>query len=334
MSHRGSFPWAPVAAIGVAVALLAGGAMTVMLGRDSGSGRPLTLSNSTAHSAGAAGSSKASNAPQSPPADGGGAGVVGAAGGSGGASSTGAGGGTAATATAKTGTGARSPAPTVAGGHQGAATPSTQSPTSAKQSPVLAGPTAAAPGTYRYRQSGTLAGTPAEGTLVVAPVSGSGTQVWTRKVGGTVPASTSVMLFNATGSYLVSPGGQTGGAPAACTFNAPVPWPPWPTTPGRTYAAQATCSGPVSSYQATGRVQGTATLSLDGHAVNTSIVVNTFVLKGSYAGSPLTMTLTETDYYSPTLRVPVVTRTHVVGSALGLPVSTDRTDILESATAS
>jgi hypothetical protein len=46
------------------------------------------------------------------------------------------------------------------------------------------------------------------------------------------------------------------------------------------------------------------------------------------------MTLIETDYYTPTLRVPVVTRTHVVGSALGLAVSTDRTDTLESATPS
>ncbi len=329
MSYQRSFPWAPVAAIGVTVALVAGGAMTMMLSHDRGSGRPLAISDSASGS-GSGSPTGAGNLSPAPPGGAGGAGVAGGAAGASGAA--GATASTASTATAKNAAAASAPAPTVAGRRPTTTPPSTQSP--AKQPTAPVGPAAAAPGTYRYRQAGSLAGTPGEGTLVVAPVSASGTQVWTRKVGGTVPASASVMLFNATGSYLVSPGGQVGGAPATCTFTAPVPWPLWPTTPGATFSAQATCSGPVSSYQVTGRVQGTATVSLDGHAIATSIVVNTFVLKGTYAGSPLTMTLTETDYYAPTLRVPVVTRTHVVGSALGLAVSTDRTDTLESATPS
>jgi hypothetical protein len=332
MSYKRSFPWAPVAAIGVAVALVAGGAMTMMLSHDRGSGKPLAISDS-ASASGSGSPAEAGNVSPAQPGGAGGAGVAGgAAGANGVAGASGAAGVTASTATARNGAAASAPAPTAASRRPATTSPSTQSPARQPAAPV--GPAAAAPGTYRYRQAGSLAGTPGEGTLVVAPVSASGSQVWTRKVGGTVPASASVMLFNATGSYLISPGGQVGGAPATCTFAAPVPWPLWPTTPGATFSAQATCSGPVSSYQVTGRVQGTATVSLDGHAVATSIVVNTFVLKGTYAGSPLTMALIETDYYAPTLRVPVVTRTHVVGSALGLAVSTDRTDTLESATPS
>jgi hypothetical protein len=300
--------------------------MTMLLHHDSGSGKPLTISDSSVAPS-RRNAPEAANAGQSPSGSGDVAGTSGAGAVAAGTTSA------AATTTTGSGSTATSQASTAAGNHRGTTPPTTQPPAS-KPAVAPTGPTAATPGTYKYRQAGSLPGTPAEGTLVVAPVSGSGTQVWTRKVGGTVPASASVMLFDTTGSYLVSPGGQVGGAPAACTFNLPVPWPPWPTTPGLSYSAQATCSGPVSSYNATGRVTGSATLSLDGHQINTSIVVNTFVLKGSYAGSPLTMTLAETDYYAPNLRVPVVTRTHVVGSAIGLPVSTDRTDTLESATPS
>jgi hypothetical protein len=61
-------------------------------------------------------------------------------------------------------------------------------------------------------------------------------------------------------------------------------------------------------------------------------VVTTITVRGSYAGSTINVTLTETDYYDASLRVPVVTRTHVAGSALGLAITTDRSDTLESAT--
>ena len=197
-----------------------------------------------------------------------------------------------------------------------------------------AGPTPAAPGTYLYHQVGTLAGTPAQGTLVVAPVSAAGTQVWTRAVGGSMAPSTSVMLFNAAGSYLVSPGASVPGADASCSFSSPVAWPPWPTTPGQTVSGQAACTGPISTYRVTVRVTGTATVSLNGQTVTAAVVTNTFVLKGSYAGSPINVTLTETDYYTPTLRIPVVTRTQMSGSALGISISTERTDTLVSSTPS
>ncbi len=223
------------------------------------------------------------------------------------------------------------PVPTTAAGatHVAPTTPTTRPP-AANPAPVPSGPAPATAGTYRYRQVGSLPGTPAEGTLVVAPASASGTQVWTRSVGGTVPPATSVMLFNANGAYLMSPGGQVAGAGSSCTFAAPVPWPPWPTTPGTTVSGHASCTGGISSFNVTGHVQGTASVTVAGQTVNAAVVVNTLVLSGVADGSALNVTLTETDYYAPTLRVPVLTVTHVAGTAIGLPVTTDRTDTLES----
>lgn len=225
------------------------------------------------------------------------------------------------------------PAPTTAATHHPATT--TTTPTTRPVSTTLApatGPLPAAPGTYRYHQVGSLPGTPSVGTLVVAPVSASGTQTWTRVVGGTVAPSTTVMLFNTTGVYLVDPGASAAGASATCTFSTPVAWPPWPTTVGAGATGQATCSAPVSSYQVTVRVVGSAMLPLDGATVEVAEVLSTIVIGGNYDGSPLNVTMTETDYYAPTLRVPVETVTHVSGHVLGLSVTTSRTDTLLSAT--
>lgn len=228
-----------------------------------------------------------------------------------------------------------SPAPATASRHHSVSTTPSPRPTSTTTPvPAPSGPAPATPGTYHYRQAGTLVGTPAQGTLVVAPVSASGTQVWTRVVGGTLPPASSVMLFNATGSYLVSPASLVTGTNASCTFAAPVPWPSWPTTTGSTFSAPANCTGGVTTYQLTGRVDGTAAMSLNGQAVTTAVVVNTFVVKGDVNGDTFNVTLIETDYFAPTLRVPVLTRTQIKGSAIGIPISTSRTDTLESATPS
>ncbi len=227
-------------------------------------------------------------------------------------------------------------APAVASSHHSVATTATTRPTTTTRpaAPPPTGPAPAAPGTYTYRQVASLPGTPAQGTLVVAPVSASGTQVWTRAVGGTVAPATSVMLFNATGAFLVSPGAQVAGAGASCTFAAPVPWPSWPTTTGQSFSAPATCTGGVSSYLMTGRVEGTGTVSLGGQAVNVAVVVDTITVKGSVDGDSFNVTMTETDDFAPTLRIPVVTRTQVKGTAIGIPISTTRTDTLVSATPS
>jgi hypothetical protein len=167
---------------------------------------------------------------------------------------------------------------------------------------------------------------------VVSPAAPSGTQTWTRVVGGSLPAAVTVMLFNASGAYLVSPGSAVAGTQSSCSFAAPIPWPIWPTTVGRSTSGHATCRGPVTTYQVTSVVQGSATLTLDARTVTAAVVVNTIVITGRYNATPLNVTTTETDYYIPTLRVPVLTKTHLVGSVIGISVTTDRTDTLESST--
>jgi hypothetical protein len=142
------------------------------------------------------------------------------------------------------------------------------------------------------------------------------------------------MQFTSAGAFLVAPGNQASGGAASCSFAAPVPWPPWPTTPGQRTSGRASCTGGITSYQVSGVVQGTATDTLDGHPVTTSVVVYTIALAGNVSGSPLNVTVTETDHYSATLRIPVLTQTHLSGTALGLAVITDRTDTLLSATPS
>ncbi len=207
-------------------------------------------------------------------------------------------------------------------------------PAATQPAPVPVGVAPAAPGTYRYHQAGTLPGTPAVGTLVVTPASASGTQTWTRVVGATVAPASTVMLFNAHGAFMAAPAGSVSGAQATCSFASPLPWPVFPTTVGGTASGHATCSGGISAYNVTEQVQGTATLPLDGTSVTTTFVVSTVVITGTVNGGPLRVSLTETDWYAATLRVPVQTKTHVAGSVMGLSVTTDRTDTLISSTPS
>jgi hypothetical protein len=64
--------------------------------------------------------------------------------------------------------------------------------------------------------------------------------------------------------------------------------------------------------------------------VDTFKVASTFTLRGSYNGSPLNVTVAETDWYAPSLRVPVQTHTHLVGTVVGLTVSNDSNYLLTS----
>jgi len=200
--------------------------------------------------------------------------------------------------------------------------------------PAPAAPTPAAPGTYHYHQTSSQPGTPPEGTLVVAPASASGTQVWTRNVGGNVRPSSTVMLFNSSGIFMLSPSGQVAGTAGACSFAAPLPWPPFPLAAGQSFAGHAACSGPVQTFVVSGQVGQVEPLPLNGAMVGTFKVTSNFVLQGSYSGSPLNVTVAETDWYAPSLPVPVQTRTHLVGRVLGLSVTSDTNYLLASSTPS
>lgn len=166
------------------------------------------------------------------------------------------------------------------------------------------GPAPVVPGTYQERQSGsfTAAGKttsyPPNGTLVVDPARADRSQVWHRYVkAGTSPSDTTV-LFRANGPFLASTSMAGPSGQLTCTFNPPLPAPPYPTKVGQTFSGQASCGSFTVSVQ--GKVDGTKVVSVGGTQVPTFVVDSTITTKGQ-----VTATGTQTDWYAPSLRLSV-----------------------------
>ncbi|MEY2468338.1 MAG: hypothetical protein QOF21_1036, partial [Actinomycetota bacterium] len=114
-------------------------------------------------------------------------------------------------------------------------------------------PQAATSGTYMYSQSGTTPDgpVPPEGQLVV-----SGGK-YSRYYDKEKPPTDLNFDFSASGPLLKSAVVRANGATFTCTFGSPVPLPPWPPNPGRSFGGDATCVGPVSGI--TARLDGSIT---------------------------------------------------------------------------
>ncbi len=190
------------------------------------------------------------------------------------------------------------------------------------------GPVPAAPGTYHYNLvSGTSSLT--TGTtimpLTVAPQStlvvsstGSGTQQW-------VNSSTTVnVAFTGAGVYLLAETIPL--ASTTCTFNAPVASPPWPLAVGKSFSGQATCGSgsSASSLSLQGRVSGTASVVVGGASVATFLVQSTVTLPGT------TLVIAETDWYAPSLRLPVKSTVIAKGGVTGYLIDSNTTYTLAS----
>ena len=80
----------------------------------------------------------------------------------------------------------------------------------------------------------------------------------------------------------------------------------------------------------TGQIDQSQALPLDGGVVDTFRVVSTLIMKGSYNGSPISVTQTDINWYAASLPVPVKTQTHLQGSVIGIPLTIDSTSVLES----
>lgn len=204
--------------------------------------------------------------------------------------------GTTPSATASRGSTATSPSAT-----GGAATPA-PGPTRPVPPPTVAGPAnkagggaplPAAPGTYRYRQSGTTTiGTstkpvPAEGGLKIDPASGDGNQVSHRSVDPSQAPSDTVYAFRNGGVFIVqivmraNAGGQT--QTFTCTFAPPLPSPPWPPKVGSTFAGHADCG--TFTLDVSGSVPGTKDVTLDGTTHHTFVIDATIAIHGQIEGS-------------------------------------------------
>jgi hypothetical protein len=195
--------------------------------------------------------------------------------------------------------------------------------------PVSTGPAPVATGAYHYKllagsYSTLTIGTKssplslADPSILTVSTTGAGMQQW-------VNASTTTNLrFTNSGVFLLSetvPLFNT-----TCTFDAPVASPPWPLAVGKAFSGQATCGqgSSASTLTLSGRVTGAASLPLEGAAVSTFLVQTTLTLSGT------TLRIGETDWYAPSLRLPVKSTVAVSGGVTGYSIASSTTYTLTS----
>ncbi|MHB8463591.1 MAG: hypothetical protein ACYDH6_06220 [Acidimicrobiales bacterium] len=151
----------------------------------------------------------------------------------------------------------------------------------------------AAPGTYRYHQSGTttLGSTtkpvPAEGSVLIDPVTSAGTQTSHRTVDSSQPPSDTVFSFQNGGVFITQLvmrskiGSQT--QTFTCTFTTPLPTPPWPPTVGAAYQGHADCGS--FTIDVHGSVTGTKDVNVGGTTHRSFVLASSIVLHGQLEGT-------------------------------------------------
>ncbi len=181
-------------------------------------------------------------------------------------------------------------------------------------------PAPAKTGTYGYAQtgSGPDGPVPSHGTLVI---SGGSTQTFKRYFDESKPPSDLMFEFSPSGPRLKSAVVRAKGATFTCTFGSPVPLPPWPPDPGRSFSGHATCTGPLGGV--TADLTGSIT-SRNGDLVG--ITSNLHITNGNN----LDITVHDTESWSISLRVPKTSHQTFSGQALGNPIAGDVTSTLTS----
>ena len=212
------------------------------------------------------------------------------------------------------------------------ATTTTKAGTSATTSKPIAAPTtaapagdpvpsAAAPGTYNYSQSGYVTdangnkqNVPASGTLVVAGGS------YKRYFDTNKPPQTLVFDFGAAGPYLKSASLNANGVTVTCSFGSGVPLPPWPPTPGKTFSGSGTCPTPI----------GTLTASINGSITSRSGDIVGIASTITVTNPSVHATATDTEGWSISLRVPKTSHQVISGTAYGKSLDSDVSSTLTS----
>jgi len=173
---------------------------------------------------------------------------------------------------------------------------------------------------------------PPEGTLVIDPPAGNGTELWHRYVSpGDQPADSTV-LFNPSGMFIQSVVERFNGLTITCTLVPGLPAPPWPPAVGQTFSTQGTCTGQGvrATMHVNGNVGGTDSLPLDGRSVGVYVVNGTINIDGTYEGNKIQATDQETDWFAPSLRLPVKTHSVITAKYTILTFGADTTSALES----
>jgi hypothetical protein len=187
----------------------------------------------------------------------------------------------------------------------------------------------AAAGTYRYRQTGTssVGSVPSEGTLRVDRASPDGRQVFHRALDPSAPPNDLQLLFASGGMFLektvtrISSAGQT--TTFTCTFDPPVPAPPWPPAVGKAFNGAGDCGS--FNAQINGTISGTRSAAVDGVQRILYVINFTIVTHGQIESQQ-----NETDWFSPDLRLQVHTESHAQGTYGLISFKSDVTSDLES----
>jgi len=236
-------------------------------------------------------------------------------------------------ASGPTGTPGRSggSAPTVAT----AAAPSSTSPTTTaahSNSGVAAALAPTAPGTYQESQSGSLTGgghtytEPPQGTLVVEPASAGASQEWERYTSSNEPPSDTTVQFRADGPFIVSDTQSIPSGTVTCTFTPAIPAPRWPAASGQTFSSTGHCGSLTVTLN--GTTSGPESVSIGGTSYTTWVIITHLSAKGDN----ITDSGTQTDWYSPVLRLPVKETVSEKGTYEGIfPFSIVSNSELESA---
>jgi hypothetical protein len=103
--------------------------------------------------------------------------------------------------------------------------------------------------------------------------------------------------------------------------DAPVPAPPWPPTAGRTFSGHATCDNGFTA-DFSGSVGGHTTDHVGGAAVDTVVISSTLHASGTVLGQPVNVTVSDTQHWAPSLRVPTYSHEVVSGQVSGDVTST------------
>lgn len=209
---------------------------------------------------------------------------------------------------ATTSTTAKSSATTVKGAAAAATTVKLSTGSSGTTNPTAV-PGPAAVGTYDYAQSGSTSqgAVPPKGTLVV---SGGQTQTFRRYIDPDSSPSDIIFDFRSDGPFITRVVVRQGPATIACTFDAPVPAPPWPPTVGKTFSGHATCGNGFSA-DFSGSITGTGNDTVGGKSVPVIIINSTLHV----FGGGLDVNVKDTQHWAPSLRVPTFSHEVINGTA-------------------
>jgi len=208
---------------------------------------------------------------------------------------------------------------------KGSATTAKGSGTTSKPTQAGGAPAPATPGTYDYSQSGTssLGTVPPNGTLVVDKANSSGVQVWHRATDPSQPTSDTTIAFRSDGPFITDSVQRASGQTVTCHFDKPVPAPPFPATDGKPISGHANC-GQIT-VDVSGSITGHRTTQLDGQTIEVVVATVTLTTHGQVES-----TATQTEWWSPALRLTVHSESKVDGRFGAFPFSSNVTSDLKS----